>query len=100
MVGADGSIKSVMRSGEKVIDASTLGARERKRMVVIGGHHAGLECIVRKLDVNGRQGVFKSKEHGTHDCSGDFVVHCMKLGNVLVQCEQGFRATAAIRHGE
>jgi hypothetical protein len=60
MVGADGSIKSVVRSGDQVIDATTLGAREGKRMVVTGGHHEGLECIVRKLGVGGRQGVFSN----------------------------------------
>jgi hypothetical protein len=58
MVGADGSIKSVVRSSDKVIDASTLGPKEGKRMVVTGGHHTGLECIVRKLHVDGRQGAF------------------------------------------
>lgn len=58
LVGIDGSIKSVVRKGEKVIDVSTLGPKVGKRMTVAGGRHAGLECEVKSLNVNGEAGTF------------------------------------------
>eukprot|EP00892_Ulva_mutabilis_P000837 jgi/Ulvmu1/10754/UM068_0044.1 len=53
LVGIDGSVKSVVRKGEKVIDVASLGPRKGKRMTVAHGRHAGLECEVKAVDVNG-----------------------------------------------
>ena len=58
LVGIDGSVKSVVRKGEKVIDVASLGPKVGKRMTVAHGRHAGLECEVRGLAVNGDSGVF------------------------------------------
>ena len=57
LVGADGSIKSVVRKGDAVIDAATLGPQKGKRMLVATGRHAGVKCVVRELDADGREGV-------------------------------------------
>lgn len=59
LVGIDGSIKSVVRKGEKVIDVATLGPKVGKRMTVAGGRHAGLECQVKALSVNGDNGALQ-----------------------------------------
>jgi hypothetical protein len=56
LVGADGAIKSVVRKGDDVIDATTLGPRKGKRMRVAAGRHTGVECVVRKVDVDGEAG--------------------------------------------
>lgn len=56
LVGADGSAKAVVRKGDAVIDAATLGARKGKRMRVAQGRHAGMECIVREVDAGGEEG--------------------------------------------
>lgn len=56
IVGADGSIKSVVRAGDSVIDAATLGPRKGKRMQVAEGRHAGLDCVVETIDPDGQEG--------------------------------------------
>lgn len=53
MVAEDGSIKSVIREGDKVIDTATLGPRKGKKMTIASGRHAGLQCVVRDVDVDG-----------------------------------------------
>ena len=56
MVGADGSIKSVVRKGDDVIDTATLGPRKGKRMRIARGQHAGMDCDVLAVDVDGQEG--------------------------------------------
>ena len=60
LVGADGSIKSVVRKGDAVIDAATLGPKKGKSMLVACGRHAGVKCTVLEVDADGREGACPS----------------------------------------
>ena len=77
LVGADGSIKSVVRKGDAVIDAATLGPQKGKRMLVATGRHAGVKCVVRDLDADGREGVLLCSRSAKYDCS--IALHCEAL---------------------
>lgn len=56
LVGKDGCVKSVVRKGDEVIDAATLGPQRGKQMRVASGRHAGLDCKVVEVDTDGREG--------------------------------------------
>ena len=56
LVGKDGSVKSVVRKGDDVIDAATLGPRRGKRMRIASGRHMGLDCKVAEVDTGGHEG--------------------------------------------
>jgi hypothetical protein len=56
LVGEGGGAKSIIRQGEAIIDAATLGPRVGKRMRVAEGRHRGLECIVQAIDPAGNEG--------------------------------------------
>lgn len=49
LVTEDGSVKSVRREGDKLIDTATLGPKKGKQMLVISGQHQGLQCIVQTV---------------------------------------------------
>jgi hypothetical protein len=49
LVDEAGATKSIIREGQAVIDAASLGARAGKEMTVVSGRHAGLKCVVQAV---------------------------------------------------
>ena len=56
LVDEDGNTKSYSKQGQVLVDVATLGPRPGKSMQVGRGRHAGLKCVVVKVDGEGPEG--------------------------------------------